>query len=142
MEEATALYRSQFKPSERLQQPYVMLGLNLVAAETDAQARRLFTSLEQAFLNLRTGKAGRLPPPVDDMARIYAEAGMALGGGHGPLSRAVVGAPEAVRQGLEAFISRYQPDEVIVTSQIFDHAARVRSYEILAQVRAEMARAA
>jgi luciferase family oxidoreductase group 1 len=144
LEEAIALYRAQFKPSARLARPYVMLGLNVVAAESDAAAARLFTSLEQAFLNLRTGRAGRLPPPVDDMARIYAEAGMSvdLVAGQGPLASAVVGAPETVRQGLEAFIARHQPDEVIVTAQIYDHAARLGSYEILAQVREGIARAA
>jgi luciferase family oxidoreductase group 1 len=137
MEEAIALYRAQFKPSARLARPYVMLGLNLVAAESDGAAARLFTSVEQAFLNLRTGRAGRLPPPVDDMARIYAAAGVDLGlaAGQGPLASAVVGAPETVRRGLEDFIGRHQPDEIIVASQIYDHAARVSSYEILAEVR-------
>jgi luciferase family oxidoreductase group 1 len=135
MEQAIALYRSQFKPSERLAKPYVMLGLNLVASETDAQARRLFTSIEQSFRNLRTGRPGRLPPPVDEVL----DADFIR---HGPLASAVVGGAETVRQGLDAFIARHQPDEVIVTSQIYDHAARVRSYEILADVRDGMARAA
>jgi len=135
MAEAIALYRARFEPSERLAQPYVMLGLNLVAAETDAAARRLFTSIEQAFLNPRSGRAGRLPPPVDAVP----EAAMMR---DGPLASAVVGSPQSVREGLAEFIARYRPDEVIVTSQIYDHAARVRSYEILAEVRAELARAA
>jgi len=132
MEEAIALYRSQFKPSEWLARPYVMLGLNLVAAETDAEARRLFTSIEQAFQNLRSGRPSRLPPPLD---QVPAAAPLQ----DGPLASAVVGAPQTVRQGLEAFIARHRPDEVIVTSQIWDHAARVRSYEILAEVRDGMA---
>lgn len=135
MAEAIALYRARFEPSEHLAAPYVMLGLNLVAAETDDEARRLFTSIEQAFLNLRTGRPGRLPPPVDAVP----EAAMMR---DGPLASAVVGAPQTVRDGLAEFIARYQPDEVIVTSQIYDHAQRVRSYEILADVRAELARAA
>jgi len=132
MEEAIALYRSQFKPSEWLARPYVMLGLNLVAAETDAEARRLFTSLEQAFQNLRSGRPSRLPPPLDQVPAVAPLR-------DGPLASAVVGAPQTVRQGLEAFIARHRPDEVIVTSQIWDHAARVRSYEILAEVRDGMA---
>jgi len=132
MEEAIALYRSQFKPSEWLARPYVMLGLNLVAAETDAEARRLFTSIEQAFQNLRSGRPGRLPPPLDQVPAVAPLQ-------DGPLASAVVGAPQTVRQGLEAFIARHRPDEVIVTSQIWDHAARVRSYEILAEVRDGMA---
>lgn len=141
LDEAVALYRANFKPSERLQSPYVLLGLNVVAAETDAEARRLFTSMEQAFLNLRTGRAGRLPPPVDDMAQVYARAG-ADPDADGPLSRAVVGSPRTVRRGLEAFIARHRPDEVMVTSQVWDPAARVRSYELLAEVRDELAAAA
>jgi len=132
MEEAIALYRSQFRPSEWLARPYVMLGLNLVAAETDAEARRLFTSIEQAFQNLRSGRPGRLPPPLDQVPAVAPLQ-------DGPLASAVVGAPQTVRQGLEAFIARHRPDEVIVTSQIWDHAARVRSYEILAEVRDGMA---
>jgi luciferase family oxidoreductase group 1 len=135
MAEAIALYRAKFEPSERLAQPYVMLGLNLVAAETDDAARRLFTSIEQAFLRLRSGRPGRLPPPVDAVP----EAAMMR---DGPLASAVVGSPQTVRDGLAAFIAKYRPDEVIVTSQIYDHADRVRSYEILADVRAELARAA
>jgi luciferase family oxidoreductase group 1 len=128
MEAAMAVYRQQFKPSAQLAAPYVMLGLNLVAADTDAEARRLFTSIEQAFVNLRSGRPGRLPPPVDRVAGAEAMR-------EGPLASAVVGAAATVREGLAAFIDRHQPDEVIVTSQIYDHAARLRSYEILGQVR-------
>jgi luciferase family oxidoreductase group 1 len=135
LDEAVALYRAQFKPSERLEKPYVMLGLNLVAAETDAEAKRLFTSIEQAFANLHSGRPGRLPPPIEPLADAEPIR-------HGPLASAVVGGPETVRQGLEAFIARHRPDEVIVTSQIFEHAKRVRSYEILADVRRGMAQAA
>jgi luciferase family oxidoreductase group 1 len=142
MAEAIALYREQFRPSEHLARPHVMLGLNLVAAETDAAAARLFTSIQQAFLNLRTGRVGRLPAPVDDIEAVFAEAGAAPMLLQGALAQAVVGSPATVRQGLDAFIARHRPDEVIVTSQIWDHAARVRSYEILAEVREEMARAA
>jgi luciferase family oxidoreductase group 1 len=141
LDEAVALYRAKFQPSEQLAEPYVMLGLNLVAAETDAEAERLFTSIQQAFLSLRTGRPGRLPPPVDDIAAVYAAAG-AGPGLQEVLSRAVVGSPATVQAGLEAFIARHRPDEVIVTSQIFDHAARVRSYEILADIREGRARAA
>jgi luciferase family oxidoreductase group 1 len=141
LDRAVALYREQFQPSEHLARPHVMLGLNLVAAGTDAEARRLFTSIQQAFLALRTGRPGRLPPPVDDIEAVYAAAG-AGPTLQGVLAEAVVGSPATVRQGLEAFIARHRPDELIVTSQIHDHASRVRSYEILADVRAEMATAA
>jgi len=141
MEEAIAVYRTQFAPSAYLDKPYVMLGLNLVAAETDAEAKRLFTSNQQAFLRLRTGHPGRLPPPVDDIEAVYAAAG-AGSPWAGPLASAIVGAPETVRRGLHAFVSRHAPDEVIVTAQVYDHGQRVRSFEILAEVRDDLARAA
>ena len=143
MEEAIAIYRREFRPSAHLARPYVMLGLNLVAAATDSEAKRLFTSIQQAFLNLRSGRPGKLPPPVDDIEAVYAAAGAgpALRSGQGALAAAVVGSPETVRRDLESFIARHQPDELIVTSQIHDHSSRVRSYQILAEVREEMARA-
>jgi luciferase family oxidoreductase group 1 len=141
LEQAIALYRAQFQPSEHLAAPYVMLGLNLIAAETDAEARRLFTSIQQSFLRLRSGQPGRLPPPVDDIEPLYAAAGAPLGL-RGALAAAVVGSPQTVRTELAAFVDRHKPDEVIVTSQIFDHQSRVRSYELLAEVREEMAQAA
>ncbi|WP_411289228.1 LLM class flavin-dependent oxidoreductase [Phenylobacterium sp.] len=140
MEQALQIYRQRFEPSETLATPHVMLGLNVVGAETDAQARHLFTSLQQAFLNLRTGRPGPLPPPVDDIERRLEEAG--LGGGSDALRMAVVGGPETVRARLQSFTERYQPDEIMVTAQIFDHALRVRSFEIAAAARDELAQAA
>ena len=131
MDQALAIYRREFRRSETLQQPYVMLGLNVVAAETDQEARRLFTSLQQAFVNLRTGRPGPLPPPVEDIeARIDASAHHLL---EQTLARSVVGSPETVSAGLSDFIERNKPDEVMVTAQIFDHSARVRSFEIVAE---------
>jgi luciferase family oxidoreductase group 1 len=141
MEEAIELYRHRFEPSEYLAAPYVMLGLNVVAAETDAEARRLFTSLQQAFLNLRTGRPAPLPPPVDDIEARFVAAGMDTAM-QGALKTAVVGDPQAVRAGLEAFVARHRPDEIMVTAQIYDHAARVRSFEIAAQARDSLAAAA
>ena len=139
LSEALQLYREQFQPSERLARPYAMLGLGVVAAETDAEARRLFTSTEQQFLALAAGRPGRLQPPVDDMAERYAAAGVDPTRG-GPLARAVVGGPQTVRAGLESFIARHRPDEVIVATQVFDFERRVRSYEILAEAAADLAR--
>ena len=141
MEEAIELYRHRFEPSEYLAAPYVMLGLNVVAAETDAEARRLFTSLQQAFLNLRTGRPAPLPPPVDDIEARFVAAGMDTAM-QGALKTAVVGDPQAVRAGLEAFVAKHRPDEIMVTAQIYDHAARVRSFEIAAQARDALAAAA
>lgn len=131
--EALALYRAQFRPSPFLDKPYVMLGLNVVAAESDAEARRLFTSLQQAFVNLRTGRPGPLPPPVDDIAPCLADPRVAMMLKN-VLAVAQMGSPKTVKTGLEAFIARHQPDELMVAGQIFDHMARKRSYEILASL--------
>jgi luciferase family oxidoreductase group 1 len=140
MENAIAVYRSRFQPSEHLDRPYVMLGLNVVAAPTDDEARYLFTSLQQAFVNLRSGRAGKLPPPVENYERdLDANARAMLG--HA-LAEAVVGSPETVRRGVQAFIARTGADELMVTAQVFNHAARVRSFEILADVHKEMSTAA
>lgn len=140
LEHAIAVYRERFQPSERLDKPYVMLGLNVFAAETDAEAKLLYSSLQQAFVNLRTGNPGRLPAPVenydidlDPSARtMLAQA----------LSCSVVGSPETVRRGLEAFVARTGADELMVTAQIFDHKARVRSFEILADAHRQLSQAA
>jgi luciferase family oxidoreductase group 1 len=140
LEEAIAVYRRDFRPSDQLARPYVMLGLNVVAAETDAEARFLFSSIQQAFLNLRTGRPTKLPPPVEGMDERLASAGVPPGM-QGALAAAVVGSPETVGSGVEAFVARHQPDELIVTAQIYDHAARLRSFEILAEAR-ERSRAA
>ena len=137
---ALQLYRSQFRPSEHAAKPYAMLGLNVFAAADDAEASRLFTSLQQAFVNLRRGRPGPLPPPVDDIeARLSPlERSMVAQS----LSCAVVGSPETVRRGLAAFIARTGADEIMITAQIFDHAARLRSFEIAAAAGAELAGAA
>ncbi len=140
MGEAVALYRERFKPSERLAAPYVMLGVNVFAADTDAEARRLFSSLQQAFVNLRSGRPGKLPPPVDGLdARLDPRARAML---DSALACSIVGGPETVRRGLQAFAARTGADELMVTAQIFDHAARRRSFEILAGLYAEIAAAA
>jgi luciferase family oxidoreductase group 1 len=141
MREAIAIYRARFKPSEHLDKPYLMLGLSVVAAETDAEAKRLSSSSQLSYLNLRTGHPGPLQPPVDDIEARFAAAGMSPDM-QGSLATAVVGGPQAVRLGLEAFIGSHQPDELIVTAQVYDHAARVRSYEILAGIRDDLANAA
>ncbi len=131
LHEAIALYRARFRPSAQLAAPRVMLGLNVFAADTDQEARRLFSSLQQAFINLRSGRPGKLPPPVDDMeSRIDPRARMML---DHALSCAVVGSPETVRAGLAAFIAATGADEIMVTAQIHNHAARLRSFELLAQ---------
>jgi luciferase family oxidoreductase group 1 len=129
---AIALYRSRFRPSRFLQQPYLMLGLNVVAAETDDEARTLFTTVQQAVINLRSGRPGRLPPPIDNLDDMLdGRAQMIL---DRVLECAVVGSAQTVRAGLNDFITAHTPDEVMITAQIFDHAKRVRSYEIVSQI--------
>jgi luciferase family oxidoreductase group 1 len=140
MEQAVALYRARFEPSEQLAQPHVMLALNVFAAETDAEARFLFSSLQQAFVNLRTGRAGPLPPPVEGMDTLLLPEHKAMLA-HS-LSCAVIGSPETVRRGLQAFIERTGANELIVTAQIFDHQARIRSFEITAEAHKAIAEAA
>ena len=131
MDRAIALYREHFSPSKYLNRPYVMLGLNVTAAETDAQARLLFSSVQQAFVNLRSGRPGKLPPPLegyedglDSGARVVLE--------HA-LSCAIVGGPKTIAAGLTAFIARTGADELMIVGQIFDHTARLKSFEILAE---------
>ena len=127
---ALRIYRNDFRPSETLQEPYVLAGLNVTAAPTDDEALRLFSSSQQSFINLRTGRAGPLPPPVDDVKAIYPpELHSML---DEVVARSVVGSPETVAAGLAAFAARTAADEIIVASSFFDHAHRVRSLEITA----------
>ncbi len=140
LDQALDIYRSRFQPSEQLDKPYVMLGLNVFAAPTDAEAKLLFSSLQQAFVNLRTGRPGRLPPPVEGYDQTLEPMAKTMLGQ--ALSCAVVGSPETVRQGIDAFVRRTGADELMVTAQIFDHTARVRSFEILAEAHKALSQAA
>jgi luciferase family oxidoreductase group 1 len=131
--EALKIYRDEFRPSEALLEPFAMPCVNVFAADTESEARRLFTSLQQAFINLRRGQPGPLPPPTDTAGGRWLEVEMA-GIGHA-LRHSAVGSPETVRRWLNAFIGETQADEVMVTSQIYDRAARLRSFEIVAGIR-------
>ena len=133
MEQAIALYRARFRPSAQLDRPHVMLGLNVIAADSDAEARRLFTSLQQAFVNLRRGQPQPLAAPVEGFAERLAPFERSML--DDVLRYAVVGDPDTVRLGLEAFIEQTAADELMITAQIYDHAARLRSFEIAADVR-------
>ncbi len=130
---ALQIYRTNFKPSESLAQPYVMLGINVVAADTDTEARYLFTSILQQFTNLRRGTPTKLPAPVDSMDGLWT-ATEELNASH-MLEYAVVGSPETVRSGLTAFIDRTRADELMITAHIHNHKARLRSFEIVANVK-------
>ena len=125
-------YRRTFRPSRQIARPYVMAGVNVVVAETDAEARVLFTSAQQQFANLFRGTPGRLPPPIDDIETWWTPAVKAQASGM--LACSFVGSPETVRRGLDAFIERTRVDEIVVVSSIYDHGARLRSYEMLAEL--------
>lgn len=130
MDEALALYRRDFRPSARLQQPYAMLGLNVVAADSDAQARRLFTTQQQSFVNLRRGHRGLVPPPIDDIASYWSPAEQRMV--EHALACSVVGDPAQVRAGIDAFVARHQPDELMLSALVFEHASRRRCLELVA----------
>jgi luciferase family oxidoreductase group 1 len=129
-------YRGRFQPSGRLARPYVMLGLNVYAADTDAEAARLFTSIQQAFAAVRRGQPGTLPPPVDTMDGRWSPGEQ--GGVERALACSVVGSKDTVRRGLAGFVAEHRPDEVMATAMTFDHAARLRSFEILGEVGREI----
>jgi len=128
---ALAIYRENFRPSAQLARPYAMVGANVIAAETDAEARRLFTSAQQAFTNLLRGARGQLLPPIDDIERYWSPHEKAQA--QRMLACAYVGSPATIRAGLDGFLADTGADEVIVAAAIYDHAARLRSYEILAE---------
>ena len=132
--QAVATYRARFQPSAALARPYVMLGLNVFAADTDAEARRLFTSVQQAFVTLRRGEPGPLPPPVDTMEGRWSPAERATA--EHALRYAIVGSADTVRTGIVEFVEHERPDEIMATAMIFDHAARLRSFELLSEIAA------
>jgi alkanesulfonate monooxygenase SsuD/methylene tetrahydromethanopterin reductase-like flavin-dependent oxidoreductase (luciferase family) len=115
-----------------------MLGVNVIAADTDEEARRLFTSLQQAFVNLRRGHPGPLPPPADDLDDRLSP--MDRLGISEMLACSIVGSPESVERGLAEFVAATGADELMVASQIFEHKARLRSYEITARIRERLCR--
>jgi luciferase family oxidoreductase group 1 len=132
MMQAIELYRATFRPSRQQATPYVMLGFNVFAADTDEEATLLATSMQQAFVNLRTGRPSRLPPPVPgylDKLGPQERAMLAE-----VLSASAIGSPDTVRRQLNAFVERTGADELMITSQIFDPAARLRSYELTASM--------
>jgi luciferase family oxidoreductase group 1 len=129
--EAIELYRRNFKPSEHLKEPYVMACLNIVMADTDEEAEYVATSVKQLFMGIVTGKRQPLQPPVHNMSTVWndieKEAVMQM------LAYSFVGGPEKIKRDLQAFLDKTQINEVMVTSHIFDHQARLRSYRLLAE---------
>ena len=127
---AIAIYRAQFRPSRQLERPYVMLGFNVFGADTLEEARFRATSMQQAFVNLRSGAPSQLPPPVEGyLERIGPHERGIL---EQVLSCASIGTPDVVQSDLRDFVKRTRADELMITCQIFDHGARLRSFEIAA----------
>ncbi|MCR0983217.1 LLM class flavin-dependent oxidoreductase [Roseomonas populi] len=134
LHDAIAIYRQRFRPSEFLEKPHVMIGANLHAAPTDEEARFIFSSHQQSFVNLRTGQPGKLPKPKEGFYESldpYAQRML-----DNSLSCTIVGGPDAVRRGLHDLIERTGADELMLTGHIYDLEARKRSYAILAEVAA------
>jgi luciferase family oxidoreductase group 1 len=138
--QALQVYRERFQPSAQLDRPYAMVGVNVIAADTDDEARHLFTSAQQSFTNLFRGARGKLQPPIDDIESYWSphEKAQAMN----MLSRSFVGSPKTVQGGLETFIAETGADEVMVAAAIYDHSKRLRSYEILSDVHKAMKTAA
>jgi luciferase family oxidoreductase group 1 len=131
LDEALELYRSQFRPSAALERPYAMAAVGVYGAETDAAARRLFTSQQQGFVNLRRGAPTPLPPPVDSMEGRWTAGEQAMV--EHAFREAIVGSPPTLRRGIDAFLRRTAVDELMVAAAIYDHAARLRSFELVAE---------
>ena len=131
--QALHLYRSQFKPSSRLEKPYAVVCINIVAADSNHDAEFLFTSMQQAFVKLRRGEAGQLPPPVESMENIWSPAEQY--GVQQALGMSLVGDKAKVRHGLLSILRETEADEIMVNGQIFDHQARLHSFDLAMQVR-------
>lgn len=129
---ALRIYRKSFRPSPHLKKPFFMLAANIFAADTDEEGRILKTSMQQAFINLRGGMPGALPKPVKDLQALVGEKSLAMV--ENALSVSAVGAPDTVEAKLKSLIEQYQPDELMLTGQIHDHQARLKSFQIASEV--------
>jgi luciferase family oxidoreductase group 1 len=130
--QALEVYRARFRPSAQAARPYAVACVNVVVAETDAEAKRLFTTIQQRFVSMVRGTRGKLQPPIDDIETYWSPLEKAQASRM--LARSFVGSPETVRQGLEAFIAETGVDELMVACALYDHQARLRSYELLSQI--------
>lgn len=128
---ALRIYRERFEPSPQLQEPYVLVGVNVIAGETDAAARRLATSQQMSFAGFVRGERGLMQPPIDDIETYWSPAEKATASQM--LACSVVGGPDAVRWGLDAFVARTGADELMVVSDVYDTAERLRSLERIAR---------
>jgi len=139
MTQALEIYRGRFEPSKQLERPYAMLGANVLAADTDAEARRQFSSQQQSFINLRRGSPGQVPPPIEDIDTYWSPAEKAMA--ERALAVSFTGSPQTVQRGLAAFIESTQPDELMITAHIHDQPARLHSIELVSKVRDNLASA-
>ena len=129
---ALGVYRSRFKPSRQLDRPYAMVGVNIIAAGSDAEALRLATTQQMSFTNIFRGARGLSQPPIDDIETYWSPMEKAQAGRM--LARSIIGAPETVRRGIEALVAETGADELIVVSDVYKHSARLRSFELIAEV--------
>ncbi len=136
MLDAIKLYRQRFRPSAQLDKPYVMLGYNVFAADSDAQGEYLSSSMQHTFVNLRKGNPGKLQPPVDNYLQTLGPSEQMLL--QQVMSCSAIGSPDTVVRKMQEFIALTQADELMITSQIYSHPARLRSYEILAGLREQL----
>ncbi|MEA1013716.1 LLM class flavin-dependent oxidoreductase [Sphingosinicella sp. LY1275] len=129
--QALEIYRSRFKPSEQLDRPYAMAGINVIAADTDAEAARLWTTQQMSFADLFSGRRGLSKPPIQDIEAYWSphEKAQAMN----MLARSVVGSADTVRAGLQAFVAETGVDELMIVSDVYDHQARLRSVELIAE---------
>ena len=128
---ALEIYRSRFKPSEQLDRPYAMVGVNIIAAGSDAEARRLATTQQMSFANIFRGARGLSQPPIDDIESYWSP--MEKAQAQRMLARSIIGSPETVRAGMEALVAETGADELIVVSDVYEHPARLRSFELIAE---------
>jgi luciferase family oxidoreductase group 1 len=130
--DALAIYKRKFEPSEQLERPHAMVGANVIVAETDAEARRLFTSLQQAFTDMHRGTRGLQKPPIDDIEAYWTPTEKLAASSM--LTHSFVGSPKTVREELERFAVKTGADELMIVTSVFDHEARKRSYELLTEL--------
>ena len=129
--QALQIYRERFKPSEQLDRPYAMVGVNIIAAESDDEARRLATTQQMSFTNIFRGARGLSQPPIADIETYWTPIEKAQA--KRMLARSIVGSLETVREGMSALIEETQADELIVVSDVYEHAERLRSFELIAE---------
>lgn len=138
--QALDIYRTHFEPSEQLAKPYSMVGVNIIAADTDAEAKWLWTTQQMSFTNMFRGTRGLSQPPIDDIETYWspAEKMQAMG----MLRRSIIGSQETVRAGIAALVAETKADELMIVSDVYDHAKRLKSYEMIAEAASELTDAA